>query len=102
MMWGEKGLKKSTSRYMNIDELINEAKAFPPTILTTSSGDTLALRQTRRLFRTLLENGIDAQLLDFPKFNGQHLPHVFAVLEPYSKAGTLCTDKVCEFINKHI
>ena len=102
MMWGENGHRKSTRRYMNIDELIREADAFPPTILTTSSGDTLALKQTRRLYKTLLENSIEAQLVDFPKFEGKNLPHVFACLEPYSKAGTLCIDKVCEFINKHI
>ncbi len=102
MMWGENGHKKSTRRYMNADELIREAASFPPTILTTSSGDSLALAQTRRLYKTLLENGIEAQLLDFPKFEGKHLPHVFSVLEPYNKAGTLCNDKVCEFINKHI
>ena len=102
MMWGEKGLKKSTSRYMNIDELIGEADSFPPTLLITSSGDTLALTQTRRLFRALLENSVEAQLLDFPKFEGKHLPHVFSALEPYSKAGALCIDKVCEFAKKHL
>ena len=102
MMWGEKGNKKSTRRYMNIDELIREVPSFPPTILTTSSGDTLALGQTRRLYRALLENGIEAQLLDFPKFEGKHLPHVFSALEPYSKAGALCIDKVCEFINHNL
>ena len=102
MMWGEKGTKKSSRQYMNIDELIGEAKSFPPTILSTSSGDTLALKQTRRLYKTLIENGIEAQLLDFPKFEGKHLPHVFSALEPYSKAGALCIDQVCEFINKHI
>lgn len=99
MMWGEKGAKKSSRRYMNIDELLRDVPYFPPTILSTSSGDTLALKQTRRLYRTLLENGIEAQLLDFPKFEGKHLPHVFACLEPYSKAGTLCIDNVCQFIN---
>lgn len=102
MMWGENGRKKSSRKYMNIDELINEAGGFPPTILITSSGDTLALKQTRRLFRTLLERSVDAQLLDFPKFNGKDLPHVFSVLEPYSEEGALCIDKICGFISKHI
>lgn len=102
MMWGENGTKKSTRRYMNIDELLREVPSFPPTILTTSSGDSLALKQTRRLYRTLLESSVEAQLLDFPKFEGNHLPHVFAVLEPYSKAGALCIDKVCEFINHNL
>ena len=102
MMWGENGHKKSTRRYMNIDELVREVSSFPPTFLVTSSGDTLALKQTRRLYKTLLENSVDAQLVDFPKFDGKHLPHVFSALEPYSKAGALCIDKVCEFIYKHL
>ena len=102
MMWGESGTKKSSRHYMNIDELLRETESFPPTILSTSSGDTLALKQTRKLYKTLLESGIEARLLDFPKFEGKHLPHVFSALEPYSKAGALCIDKVCEFINAHI
>ena len=102
MMWGEKGRKKSSRKYMNIDELINEVTDFPPTILITSSGDVLALKQTRRLHSTLLEKGCDAELLDYPKFEGKDLPHVFACLEPYSTAGALCIDRICEFINKHI
>ncbi len=101
MMWGEKGLRRSTRKYMNIDELLREAPAFPPTLLITSSGDTLAHDQTRRLYKDMLSKSIDAKLLDFPKFNGKNLPHVFACLEPYSEEGKLCIDKFCEFTNKY-
>ncbi len=101
MMWGEKGLKKSTRKYLNIDELLDEADSFPPSLLITSSGDALAHDQTRRLYKDLLMNSVDAQLLDFPKFEGRNLPHVFACLLPYSKEGALCIDKICEFINKY-
>lgn len=100
MMWGEKGTKRSTRKYMNIDELIKEVDSFPPTLLVTSSGDTLGLKQTRKLYKTMLELSIEAQLLDFPKFEGKNLPHVFGVLEPYSNAGKLYIDKMCEFFNK--
>ncbi len=102
MMWGEKGLHKSTRKYMNIDELLREAPSFPPSLLITSSGDTLANVQTRRLFKDMLSHSIDARLLDFPKFDGRHLPHVFACLEPYSKEGSLCIDKICEFTRKRL
>ncbi len=101
MMWGEKGLHKSTKKYMNIDELLRDVPAFPPSLLITSSGDTLARSQTRRLYKDMLTLSIDAKLLDFPKFDGRNLPHVFACLEPYSPEGKLCIDKVCEFINKY-
>lgn len=101
MMWGEKGLKRSTKKYLNIDELLSEADSFPPSLLITSSGDTLAHDQTRRLYKDMMINSVEAQLLDFPKFDGRNLPHVFACLLPYSKEGTLCIDKICEFIKKY-
>jgi acetyl esterase/lipase len=102
MMWGEKGLKKSRRKYMNFDEILREISAFPPTFLVTSSGDTLAHNQTRRLFRLFLENSVEAELLDFPKFEGKNLPHVFGVLEPYSKAGAIYIDRMVSFFNKHM
>ena len=101
MMWGEKGARKSTRKYMNIDELLREVEAFPPTLLVTSSGDFLGLKQTRRLYKTLLSLSFDAVLLDFPKFEGKNLPHVFGVLEPYSKAGAIYIDKMCSFFGKN-
>lgn len=99
MMWGEKGGKISTTRYMNIDELIREVPSFPPTLLVTSSGDFLGLKQTRQLYKVMLENSVEAKLADFPKFEGKDLPHVFGVLEPYSKAGALYIDKMCDFFS---
>lgn len=102
MMWGEKGKKRSTKKFMNIDELINEADSFPPTFLVTSSGDFMGLEQTRKLYKIMLMNGIDAQLLDFPKFEGRNLPHVFGVLQPYSKEGIIYIDKMCEFFRNRM
>lgn len=102
MMWGEKGTKTSTRKYMNIDELIRETENFPRTLLVTSSGDVLAQKQTRELYKTMLTYSVDAKLIDFPKFEEKNLPHVFGVIEPYSNAGKLCMDKMCEFFNKEV
>ena len=102
MMWGEKGLGKCRTRYMNIDELLHETDSFPPTLLVTSSGDTLALSQTRRLAEVLMKKGVDTKLLDFPKFKGKNLPHVFGVLEPYSEAGAIYIDEMCSFFKKYM
>ncbi len=101
MMWGERAFKRSTTKYMNIDELLREIDSFPPTLLVTSSGDFLGLKQTRKLYKTLLSTSFEAKLLDFPKFEGKDLPHVFGVLEPYSKAGAIYIDKMCEFFLSH-
>ncbi len=101
MMWGEKGLPVSDRKYMNIDELLDCTEDFPPSLLITSSGDTLAREQTRQLYKDMCSRSIKAQLLDFPKFEGRNLPHVFACLLPYSKEGKLCIDQICEFIKKY-
>lgn len=102
MMWGEKSVARSTTGYLNINELLREIKSFPPSLLVTSSGDFLGLNQTRRLFKDLLSLSFDAVLLDFPKFKGQHLPHVFGVLQPYSEAGALYIDKMCSFFKDNM
>ena len=100
-MWDEKPFRTSTTPYLNLDEIIDFAK-LPPTLFVTSSGDFLALKQTKKAYELFLSKGIDATLLNFPKFEGKNLPHVFGVLEPESKAGKIYIDKMCEFFRKTI
>ena len=57
---------------------------------------------TKKAYELFLSKGIDAKLLNFPKFEGKHLPHVFGVLEPESKAGKIYIDKMCEFFRNTI
>lgn len=101
LMWNEKPLRRTTTPYLNLDEIINFAE-LPPTLLVTSSGDTLALSQTKKAYELLLSKGQTATLLNFPKFEGKNLPHVFGVLEPESKAGKIYIDKMCEFFRNTI
>lgn len=101
-MWGEKWHSMSTKKYMDADELLKDCENYPDTLLVTSSGDYFGHAQTRRLYKTLLENSFMASLADFPKFEGQNLPHVFAVVQPTSKAGEICIDKTCEFFKTGI
>lgn len=99
MMWGEKpSLGKSTARYMGIDEMLDEVCDFPPTLLITSTGDFVARSQTHRLHGLFLKNGIETRLLDYPKYEGKTLLHVFGVTEPYSPAGRDCLDRTARFI----
>lgn len=95
-MWDEKPFRVTTTPYLNLDEIIDLA-TLPPTLFVTSSGDFLALKQTKKAYELFLSKGIDASLLNFPKFEGKHLPHVFGVLEPESKAGKIYIDRMCEF-----
>ncbi|MCQ2463130.1 MAG: alpha/beta hydrolase [Clostridia bacterium] len=100
-MWGEGGFLKSGSKFMNIDELLEYTDKLPPMLLVTSSGDILALKQTRRLYRELYLKGVKTEILDMPKFEGKNLPHVFGVLEPYSNAGIIYIDRMERFFREN-
>ena len=102
LMWGEPPFQRCVKPYLNFDEIIDQAPDFPPALLVTSSGDFLALHQTRDLHRLLMEKGISSRLLDFPKFEGKNLGHVFAVQFPESNAGRLCMDTMADWFREHI
>ncbi|MGN0463158.1 MAG: hypothetical protein ACI4GA_00455, partial [Acutalibacteraceae bacterium] len=95
-MWGEDYKEKPTYPYMNFSDIIDFG-VLPPTCLVTSSGDFLALKQTRKTASLLKSKNIPVKLIDFDKFDGKDLPHVFSVLEPESKAGKLAIDTVIRF-----
>lgn len=90
-MWGKTWKSERTAPYMNLDSLLDKA-TFPPTVLVTSSGDSMALEQTRRAAKDFASHGIPTKLIDFGTFRGKDLEHVFAVLLPESEAGKLCID----------
>ena len=100
-MWGKDYKKAPGYNYMNFDEILPFAE-YPPTCLITSSGDGLARKQTREQAKTLSDNGVEVLLLDFSKYDGVDLPHVFSVLASESKAGKEAIDKAVEFYRKHI
>ncbi len=100
-VWGKDYKKKPTFNYMNLDEIAKETD-FPPTCLITSSGDVLALAQTRKAETLLKSKGTKTLLLDYPKYDGKDLPHVFSVLEPESKAGNEAIDKALNFFTECI
>lgn len=99
MMWGEKpSVVKCPSRFLGIDEILAEAPEYPETLLITSSGDFVARSQTHRLHEQMLRSGIKCRLLDYPKYEGKTLLHVFGITEPYSPAGKDCLDRTAAFI----
>ncbi len=100
-MWGKNYKSAPGYAYMNFDEIAPLAE-FPPTCLITSSGDSLGLKQTREQAEVLKKKGIDVLLLDFPKYDGVDLPHVFSVLASESKAGREAIEKALEFFRKYI
>ena len=101
MMWGKEYRNKKTYPYMNFNAILPFGQ-LPPTILITSSGDLMALEQTKRAYADLRKFSVDAKLINFPKFEGEHLPHVFSVAEPQSKAGKIAIDEFISFYKKII
>lgn len=102
MMWGEPPFQRCVKPYLNFDEIIDLAPGYPPALLITSSGDFMALKQTRALHELFMRKGVSTKLLDYPKYEGKNLPHVFAVLDPESSAGKPCMDTVAAFFREHI
>lgn len=101
LMWKEEPFKSCMTPYMNIDDVIDAADTYPPTFMVTSSGDFLGLKQTRKLRSFMMKKGIESELMEFPKYNGKDLPHVFSVLRPMDEPGVKNIDRMCEFFREH-
>ena len=82
---------------MEIDEILPYENEMPPTYLITSSGDTLAKKQTIQLYELLKKNGVSCELANYGKEYGETLPHVFSVLQPFEPAGKDAIDKALAF-----
>ena len=98
-MWGDDYRRKPTAPYMNISALLRAGK-LPPTFLVTSSGDFMALQQTRKLAHELKGKGVPVDFMEFPTFEGQDLPHVFSVVHPESKAAKLVFDRMLDMFEQ--
>ena len=98
-LWGKDYETKKTFNYMDLSEIIDFVQ-FPPTLLITSSGDTLAHDQTVRAYNQLLETGIKCELEDYGEEFGEPLPHVFAVLSPFDDAGKDAVSKEVDFFQR--
>ena len=100
LMLGKSFRKEKWGAYVNFDRLLPLGK-MPPTFLVTSSGDFLAREQTRRCAKDLKERGVECQLMDFDKFEGKDLPHVFPVIYPSDEAGNRAIDEMLRFFRKY-
>ena len=70
------------------------------TPFVTSSGDFMALKQTRRLAHELEGKGVDVDFMEFPTFEGEDLPHVFSVIYPDNKPGRLTIDRMLNMFTR--
>lgn len=86
--------------YVNMDKVLPLGKV-PPIFLLTASGDMLTRAQTRKGAALLKEKGLTYQLMDFEKYKGTNLPHVFPVLHPESEASNRAIDEMLKFFSKY-
>ena len=97
LMWGLDYDERDTYPYMDISDIIPLADYIPPTYLITSTGDTMAEEQTQMLSACLDENGIENVLMDYGKYDGESLGHVFCVSYPFEDSGVEAIDAFIEF-----
>ncbi len=100
IMLGKNYKNELWGKYVNMDKVMPLGK-LPPTFLLTASGDTLTRAQTRKGAALLKEKGHPYRLMDFEKYEGTNLPHVFPVLHPESEVSQRAIDGMLEFFAKY-
>ncbi len=100
VMLGKGFEKEKWASYVNLEELLPLGK-MPPTFFVTSSGDFLARKETRLAAETYKKAGIPCQLMDFEKFDGRDLPHVFPVIYPQNEESQRAIDEMLKFFGKY-
>ena len=100
IMLGKDYEKEKWADYVNLEDILTLGK-MPPTFLLTSSGDFLARKETRIAAESLRKAGIDHQLMDFEKYNGVDLPHVFPVIYPFNEESQRAINEMLAFFRKY-
>ncbi len=100
IMLGKGYKKEKWASFVNLDSLLSLGK-MPPTFMLTSSGDTVARKETRHAAEIYEKAGIPCQLMDFEKFNGVDLPHVFPVIYPKNEESQRAIDEMLAFFGRY-
>ena len=100
MLGGNKYKSKKWANYVNADQILTLGK-MPPTMLITSTGDFLALKQTLKAAKAFTDNGVETKLINYGEYEGKALPHVFAVLFPDREPGNGTIDTMLDFFKQH-
>lgn len=100
MLGGNKYKTKKWADYVNADQLLSLGE-MPPTYFITSTGDTLALKQTLKAEKAFRDHGVETKLLNHQPYEGKALPHVYAVLFPDREPGNGTIDSMLDFFRAH-
>ena len=100
IMLGKNYKKEKWAPYVNFDKML-ELGDMIPTFMVTSSGDTLALKQVLKAADDFRKKGVEVELMNFDKYNGKALPHVFSILYPEMEPSAKNIDAMLDFFKKH-
>lgn len=100
ILGGKKYKKQKWAPYVNADKAIALGK-MPPTFLVTSSGDTVAMAQTKQTAQLIEESGTPCEIMDWDKFDGKDLPHVFSIIYPDSEPSRQTIDAMLDFFKSY-
>ena len=101
ILGGEDYKDRETYNFMDADEIVDFAE-IPPTYLITSSGDSLANKQTHKLAELLETKGVQTVIRDYDAVDGKKLPHVFSVLFPFDEISVQTIDDATNFYREII
>jgi len=99
-MLGKNCKGQEWTKFVNLEDILTLGK-MPPTFMLTSSGDFLARKETRLAAELYKKEGIDCQLMDFEKFEGKDLPHVFPVIYPFNEESQRAINEMLSFFKKY-
>ena len=99
-MLGKDFEKEPWAAYVNLEDILTLGK-MPPSFLLTSSGDFLARKETRLAAELYKKEGIDCQLMDFEKWGGVDLPHVFPVIYPFNEESQRAINEMLAFFKRY-
>ena len=100
IMLGKDCKGQEWTNYVNLEDILSLGE-MPPSFLLTSSGDFLARKETRLAAEIYKKAGIPCQLMDFEKYNGADLPHVFPVLYPQNEESQRAINEMLAFFKKY-
>lgn len=100
ILGGKKYKKQRWAPYVNADKAIALGK-MPPTFLVTSSGDTVAMAQTKQTAQLIKESGTPCEIMDWDQYDGKDLPHVFSIIYPDSEPSRQTIDAMLDFFKTY-
>lgn len=94
---GKKYKKQDWAKYTDFAKVVKSSKKYPPTIIFTSFGDFIAMKQSKQAFKVLKKNRVKVSYDCRKSFK---LGHVYQVLFPDDKTSVKAIDKMIKFWGK--